>query len=394
MVFPASVTSTWQRVNRASGRLSTTALHRMRDLPWFKALDADQQASVGMVVQAGLASFAEWLRQGDLAAPVTDLSIFSVAPRRLADVVTLQQTVTLIRMTLDLLEVEAPALAAPGDEGRLAQALLHYSREVGFAAAAVYAEVAEQRGAEAARAEAGLMEALVRREPASAVLGRAAAVGWPRTEWVHVAVGRPRSRGADEAVSEVRAAARRLGAAVLVGEAAGRLAVVSGGTGSARPVLDALLPVFGPGPVVVAASVPDLGSAAEALAEALAGASAVVAWPGAPRPVAAAALLAERAVLGDPQARQRLKTEVWQPLAAAPPLLDTAAALLETGSIEATARALFVHPNTVRYRLRKVLELVGRDPVRPRDAQELHVALVLGRAAALEDPHKDGVTFR
>ena len=36
---------------------------------------------------------------------------------------------------------------------------------------------------------------------------------------------------------------------------------------------------------------------------------------------------------------------------------------LEQGfSLEAAARMLFVHPNTVRYRLRRVSELTGLDP--------------------------------
>ena len=46
--------------------------------------------------------------------------------------------------------------------------------------------------------------------------------------------------------------------------------------------------------------------------------------------------------------------EVYLPLVdAGARLLETLAAYFEHGSsIEATARALFVHPNTVRYRLR------------------------------------------
>ena len=69
------------------------------------------------------------------------------------------------------------------------------------------------------------------------------------------------------------------------------------------------------------------------------------------------------------------------PLAAAGgDLLLTAAAYLDGGtSVEATARALFLHPNTVRYRLRKVVDAGRPRPVVPRDAQVVRVALVLGR---------------
>ena len=50
--------------------------------------------------------------------------------------------------------------------------------------------------------------------------------------------------------------------------------------------------------------------------------------------------------------------------------------------MEATARLLFVHPNTVRYRLRRVAELTGFSPVTGRGGFTLWVAVVLGRLAA------------
>jgi DNA-binding PucR family transcriptional regulator len=49
------------------------------------------------------------------------------------------------------------------------------------------------------------------------------------------------------------------------------------------------------------------------------------------------------------------------------------------GALEATARMLFVHPNTVRYRLRRVTEVCGLAPTVPRDALTLRVALAVGR---------------
>jgi DNA-binding PucR family transcriptional regulator len=53
------------------------------------------------------------------------------------------------------------------------------------------------------------------------------------------------------------------------------------------------------------------------------------------------------------------------------------------GALEATARALFVHANTVRYRLRRVAEVCGQPPSEPRGAFTLRVALALGRLDTL-----------
>jgi DNA-binding PucR family transcriptional regulator len=69
------------------------------------------------------------------------------------------------------------------------------------------------------------------------------------------------------------------------------------------------------------------------------------------------------------------------------PLTETGSAVLETvssfldhgGSIEGTARAMFVHANTVRYRLRRAAEVTGLTPNDPRHAYTYRVALTLGR---------------
>ena len=61
-------------------------------------------------------------------------------------------------------------------------------------------------------------------------------------------------------------------------------------------------------------------------------------------------------------------------------LLETVTAFLASGgALESTARALFVHANTVRYRLRRVGEICGETPTDPRGAFVLRVALALGR---------------
>jgi DNA-binding PucR family transcriptional regulator len=109
-----------------------------------------------------------------------------------------------------------------------------------------------------------------------------------------------------------------------------------------------------------------------------------VAWPDAPRPVSADELLPERALDGDEQARAQLLSRVYDPLLrGGSALLDTVMTYLEHGnSLEATARLLFVHPNTVRYRLRRVSELTSLMPGDGRGGFTLWVAVILGRLAA------------
>jgi hypothetical protein len=378
------MTSTWQRVRRAQSRLSTDAVQQMDALPWFTSLPPAQRADVGLVVQAGIGAFTSWLRDASTApAPAPD--VFGAAPRELTRAVSLKQTVQLIRVVVDVLETQVPQLAEPGGEQELREAVLRYSREIAFAAAEVYAAAAEARGAWDARLEAGVVEALVRDQVGDLTLSRAGSLGWGRPEWVTALAAQAPSGPVEPRLEDLRGHARHSGLFVLTGEAGGGLLVVVGGTGKPETAVQQLAAALPDGPVVVGPFVDDLTAAAGCVREALAGLSAVAAWPDAPRPVQATDLLAERAVLGDPLARQRLLEEVHGPLASAGgDLLATAGAFLDSGcSLEGTARVLFVHANTVRYRVRKILELVGLDLADPRDAQVVRVAFVIGRTQAL-----------
>jgi DNA-binding PucR family transcriptional regulator len=170
---------------------------------------------------------------------------------------------------------------------------------------------------------------------------------------------------------------------VLTGVQGDRLVAILGGGSDPVRATRHLVAQFGPGPVVVGPAVADLLAAGHSAAAAVAGLLAAPAWPEAPRPVLADDLLPERVLSGDTIARQTLVNEVYLPLrSSGSALLDTLAAYLEqTASLEATARVLFVHPNTVRYRLRRVGEIVGYVPSDPRDAFTLRLALALGRLA-------------
>lgn len=373
--------ATWQRVAKAASPLSTSAVRAMEELPWFDALPAQVRSYVGLVVHAGIAGFAQWLRRPGQPLPVGPQA-FAAAPRELARAVNLKQTVQLIRVAVEVVEVAVPSLAAPGDEELLREAVLRYSRELAFAAADVYAAAAEARGAWDARVEAGIVDALVRGHAGQLTLSRAASLGWGRVDRV-VAVATPVPPDLD--VTALRAVARHADVHLLVGEASAATVLVLGGTAGLDAAVTASAAALPDGPVVVGPTVPELLAAASSVGEAVAGLAAVAGWPAAPRPVAASALLAERAVVGDETARRRLLEEVYRPMAeAGGDLLATAGAYLEGGgSVEGTGRALFLHPNTVRYRLKRLREVTGRDLTDPRDGLVVRVALLLGRTLGL-----------
>ena len=92
-------------------------------------------------------------------------------------------------------------------------------------------------------------------------------------------------------------------------------------------------------------------------------------------------LLPERALDGDPLARTALAERVAVPLAAAGgEVLETVRTVLGNGgNLEATARALFVHTNTVRYRLKRAAEITGYSATDPRGAWTLQLALALAQ---------------
>ncbi len=373
--------STAQRFRRASSGLTTDAVARMTTLSWFGALPPQERSFVGLVVQAGLNEFATWLRDTS-RPPQADPAIFAAAPRALAQAVTLHQTVQLIRVSVEVLEAAIPDIARdPAEADALEHAVLRYSREVAFAAAEVYAAAAEERGAWDARTEASVVDALLRGDVSEAVLTRAASLGWARPAWVTVMVGSlPRSDGSS--IADLRMAAKRTGLCLLAGEYSSRLIVILGGSGPDPLAIEQATAAFAPGPVVLGPVVTDLTDIIAAIAEALASLAAVPAWPDAPRPVPSVALLSERAVLGDDTARQRLQTEVYEPLrAAGGDLLLTASTYLDSGgAVESTARKLFLHPNTVRYRLRRVAAVTNRDITQARPAQDIRLAVALGRA--------------
>ncbi|WP_106253057.1 helix-turn-helix domain-containing protein [Allonocardiopsis opalescens] len=372
------------------GALGTAAMASMDErLPWYRKMSAENRSWIGLVAQAGVAAFVEWFKR-PARRPAITVEVFGTAPRELIRTVSLQHTVELLRVIIDVVETQVESLAAPGGEDQLREGVLLYTREFAFSAAKVYARAAEARGAWDARLEALVVDALVRGETEDGLDAWAAALGWSMTP-VQAIAGYLPEDDAELLMDDIRALARRAGHDVLAGTQGTRLIIVVGGAvddgGRADKAADdsglagAFAGMFGPGPIVLGPRVPDLHAASRSVRIAVGSLRAAACWPDAPRPVPADELLPERALDGDQDAREQLVRQVFLPLRdAGSPLLDTLTTYLEHGSsLEACARMLFVHPNTVRYRLRRIGDLTGFSPTEGRHVFALQIAVTLGR---------------
>jgi DNA-binding PucR family transcriptional regulator len=374
-----------RRLKQYSGRFSTEAVTAMQDrLPFFAELEASQRASVALVVQTAVANFVEWMTDPSSNINYTARA-FELMPQDLTRRMPLRHSVDMIRVTLEFFEEVVPLLTRDDEQlTALTVGILKYSRDLAFSAATAYADAAEARGTWDSRMEASVVDAVVRGDTGPELLSRAAALNWDTTAPATVVVGTPALDREDHASQDVRDSAARHGRAALTDVHGTYLvAIVSGQLTPTEKVFGDLLEAFSDGPVVIGPTAPMLTAAYHSASEAISGMNAVAGWRGAPRPVQARELLPERALMGDASAIAALHTDVMRPLAdAGPTLTETLDAYLDCGgAIEACARKLFVHPNTVRYRLRRIADFTGRDPTQPRDAYVLRVAATVGHLA-------------
>ncbi|MFP5291112.1 MAG: PucR family transcriptional regulator, partial [Actinomycetes bacterium] len=297
---------TLQYLRNISGELATATLKRLDDtLPWYREMPPSRRSAVGLVAQAGISSLISWY-EDPTSQPWIAADVFGAAPRELLRSVSLQQTLQLIRVTVEVVEDRVTS----GDQS-LREAILLYSREIAFAAADVYARAAEARGLWDARLEALVVDSILTGEADEELPSRIAALGWHGHGEVAVLVG---TTPPQLDVDQVRRTARKLGVDVLIGVQGNRLVVVIGRAlpradePSPQPatfpqIAQALEPFFGTGHLVLGPEVPDVVDAGKSAKAALAGFAVARSWRNAPRPTLADDLLPERALAGDPIAR-------------------------------------------------------------------------------------------
>lgn len=359
--------------------MATTTLNRLDEtLPWYAEMPPARRASIGLVAQAGISSFIEW-SEDPSAQPWVAADVFSNAPRELLRSISLQETLQLIRVVVEVVEsrviVERPELM---------DSVLRYSRDIAFSAADVYARAAEARGLWDARLEALVVDSIVSRESSQELASRVSALGWKAQGPVAVLLGPvPESPDAEQ----IRKLARKANGDALVGVHGRRQVVV---LGSQLPDLadadfffelaQTVEAEFASGQLILGSVASSITEANKSVRSAFSASSAAPHLLSQSRIARADDLLPERALAGDPIARTIMVAEVYGPLARrAPDLLATLRNYLDTGrSLETTARQLFVHANTVRYRLKRVNELIGLDATDARSAFVLQVAMILG----------------
>ncbi|RFD75434.1 regulator [Gardnerella vaginalis] len=154
--------------------------------------------------------------------------------------------------------------------------------------------------------------------------------------------------------------------------------------------LEKICSVFAPSkkPICVSSLVEGVGEISSELTATLASIAVAPAVKHLPQIIHTDDVLPERALIGDSTAFNTLYNKVYQSLAPYSnddPTLETIDMFLRFGgALDQTAHELNVHPNTVRYRLRKVAQTTGWDATDPRAAYVLQTAITIGR---IRDSH-------
>ena len=362
-----------------AGELATATLSRLDEtLPWYRSMPPARRAAIGSVAQNGITSFIQWY-QDPSSQPWVAADVFGNAPRELLRSISLQETLQLIQVVVEMVEDRVVA-----EHPDLTESVLRYSRDIAFSAADVYAKAAEARGLWDARLEALVVDSIISGETSQEISSRVAALGWRSDGQVAVLLGIANPSPDPDAMRKI---ARKAGSDLLLGiQGRRQVAVIGLMVATEKPdqaiqhIANQLEGFFGQGPLILGTTVATVSDAPRSAKSALAAHSVAVSVGAVKRPLPADELLPERALAGDSLARQTLIETYYLPLAkSSPELLGTLRSYLDCGrSLEQTAKLLFVHANTVRYRLKRIYEEISADPTDARTAFVLQVALLLG----------------
>lgn len=387
-VRPQLPDEVWVVVDKAEQRLD-------KDLDWYKGLPPADRDQLNLVIETAVADFITWLNTNVFNAgrktgvPSTD-RIFFVAPLELTKTISLKQALDVTRLIVDILERNVGKFARRGREEATRNAMLYYAREVAFSAANVYASSAEARSDWDARIETLIIEDLADGVADHHVASRITMLGWPADFDCFAIVGALAQDGDIRAgilQRRIRGEVRSLGGDCLMSHHDNLFITLVDprGHGAPEDYCAAVEADFSADlPLCLGPVRHGIQGAAASVRAALSTMDVAPAVNETHRPLRADDVLPERALFGDGDARDELYRSVYLSLRGEGdqenPLLATVSAFLLSGSsLETTARELNVHPNTVRYRLKRSVELTGWDPMTPREAYVLLTAIKIGR---------------
>ena len=366
--------------------LLKTLDHLEEALPWARSLPADGHRTLEGAVRTALDDLLSRLdlqgtEDGEVPSPVPAELSRSLGPHRAME---------LTRVILDMLEEAGRTMEAEGERSTLV-----YARHAATAAAGLYADLAEARSGRKAVTESRIIRHLIEKTADTRTVDDLARLGWPTEFDCFAVVGEARGnddgQGMENARQPIHTTVAHEGGRALVGESDGLMTVLINPDRSGTPAdfCASILRFFADGSAVclgplrhgISGAEASIGAALSTHAAAPAVADPITA--ALPRPLHADDLLPERALNGDRDAADQLYQEVYLSLAGQDPdgpLPTTLLTFLRSGnSLEVTAKKLGIHPNTVRYRLRRCVEVTGWDAMDPRESFVLQAALIIGR---------------
>ena len=75
---------TINRLQQAMGSLGTAAMASMEQrLPWFRGMSAENRSWIGLVAQAGIAAFVDWVKHPERSRSAVAGEVFGTAPREI-----------------------------------------------------------------------------------------------------------------------------------------------------------------------------------------------------------------------------------------------------------------------------------------------------------------------
>ncbi len=389
----ATSDTTSERLQQFIQNASIKASNSVRaELPWYNNLGSDERQFVDLIIQTALEDFVLWLIEDPDTPGHENISadhLFAIAPLEITSAISLTNVLDAVRVLTNVFTQSVSELGDKFSDRDLTNAAMYYSRECAFSAARVYAGVAESRSVWGARDEALIIESLIDHEISSSLQSRMSTFQWGPSEQFVAVVGtlsKKEELRTGFTQASVRKSIREIGGSACMSLHNNEAFVALIGVGTIDnldTIIDACSPLFAKtnticiGPVCAGYE-----GASYTVRAALNGFHAAISVPGHPNPLMADDVLAERALFGDTDARQALYDSIFMALKKSEhktAILTTLETYLLTGnSLEKTAQILSVHPNTVRYRLKKSVELTGWDANDPRESYVLLTALKIG----------------